>query len=311
MKPTPDIVAQRPLARHAEELIKPREAAPDLCESAREFGAALGKVLRDPLSALLGGAKLTITCAKAEQAEARLAFGQYKSPAAHFMIAGLPALSCMIISLSRQDALAMCDRAFGGNGAVFDNAGQGAEVEAGELPFSADITLNRLGASLATGLGALSGAGDAAQIVRRGTNLERLAPFGCKAETLCVTLSIAEEGGASWQIGLMGLATGFSALLAVLDRSDAADGMTRAPAGPHDEPFSEIPLPLRAVLAEMRLPVSQVSALTKGAMLPLSLRREVPLLAAGNELARGTIGTMDDRIALKLTRISSAKGPAQ
>jgi len=310
VKPFSDIIAERPLAQHAQELLRPRETAPDPSEAAQLFGAALGKELRDPISALLG-AQLSITCTRAEQAEARIAFGHYKQSAAHFLIAGLPLVPSMIISLTRPDALAMCDRAFGGNGAVIDGAGFNGAAQDDELPFSADLILTSLGESFAAGLGALSGAGEAVQVARRGNNLERLAPFGCKADTHCLTLSIAEEGRAPWQIGLMALASSFGAFLAKLERRDAAPGDPADRAGPDSEPFSGIPLLLRAVLTEMRLPVSQISALRQGTMLPLSLRREVPLLSAGTELARGTIGTLDDRIALKLTRISSAKGPAQ
>ncbi len=306
MKPQSDIVAERPLAQHADELIKPREAKPDMAANAQQFGTMLGKALRDPLSALLGGAHLAITCKDAERAAARLVFSHYKPPAAHFIVTGLPVLPSMIISLTRQHALAMCDRAFGGNGAVFDH-----ETPDAEMPFSADLTIARLGDTLAAALGAVSGAGDAVQVTGRGTNLERLATFGCQAQTLSLTLSIAEEECEGWEIGLMGLATGFGAFLASLDKPDASGSNRKAPTGPQDEPFCGIPLSLRAVLAEMRVPVAQISTLSKGDVLPISLRREVPLLAADHELARGTIGSMDDYLALKLTQISSAKGHLQ
>lgn len=306
MKPTPDIVAERPLARHAEALIKPREAAPDVAVTAREFGVALGKRLRDPLGALLGGAQLAVSCGEAEACEARVVFSRYKPPAAHFQLNGVPGMSGLFISLSRNDVLAICDRAFGGTGAIQEN-----DSGTGDLPYSADLILARLGKLLTGVLGDLTGQGEAIAIARRGENLERLAPFNFQAETLSLSLTIAEEGQEGWQINFMGLAAGFTAFLGALDGVDPAETAETIPLGPDDEPFCDIPLPLRAVLADMRVPVSRLSALAPGDILPLSLRREVPLLAQGTELARGTIGTMDDRVALKLTTITCAKGHFQ
>lgn len=306
MKPTSDIVAERPLARHCEALIKPRDAAPDLALTAREFGVAISKRLRDPLASLLGGAQLAIACSEAEICEARIVFSRYKPPAAHFHMSGLPGLNGLFISLSRNDALAMCDRAFGGSGAILEN-----DNGEGDLPCSADLILTRLGKLLGNVLGDLTGQGDTIAIARRGDNLERLAPFSFQAETLSLSLSITEEGHEGWQINIMGLASGFAAFLSALDGAGAADDGLVAELGPDDEPFCDIALPLRAVLADMRVPVSRLSALAPGDILPLSLRREVPLLAQGTEIARGTIGTMDDRVALKLTTITCAKGHFQ
>ena len=67
------------------------------------------------------------------------------------------------------------------------------------------------------------------------------------------------------------------------------------------EPFGAMPLSLSAVLVDMALPVSTISALQPGQVLPVSVARSIPLKAGGQTIAHGTIGALDDRVAVQIT----------
>ena len=70
------------------------------------------------------------------------------------------------------------------------------------------------------------------------------------------------------------------------------------------EPFASVPLDLVAVLAEMQLPVSRVSALQPGDLLALAIPAQVPLRLGDLTLAKGQAGTADGGLALRLSHIS-------
>lgn len=302
MKPFTDIVAERPLAQHCEALLTPRTPAPDIDQCAQDFGDGVAKALREPLRELLGGAPVQLSCSGIEHAEASVLIARFKGQNTHFVVDGLVAHGGLVATVASQQALIVCDRAFGGNGTV-------AELESNaELPASANLILGRIGLLLATALGDMGACADTVNITRRGTNLERLTPFGCHADCLSITLKIAEDERESWAITLTGLATGFGAWLAGLGGPGRATSQDAPPRGPSDAPFADIPLPLRAVLADMRLPVARVSDLAPGDLVPLNIRREVPLFARNHQLGTGTIGTLDGCVALKLTRMTCPQG---
>jgi flagellar motor switch protein FliM len=52
------------------------------------------------------------------------------------------------------------------------------------------------------------------------------------------------------------------------------------------------------------VPLAAISALEPGAVLPVAVARAVPLSIGGIEIARGTIGAQDDRVAVKLIKIA-------
>jgi flagellar motor switch protein FliM len=65
-----------------------------------------------------------------------------------------------------------------------------------------------------------------------------------------------------------------------------------------------MPLTLRAVLVDIPLPLSALGALEVGQILMVPLARAVPLHIAGCTIARGTIGAVDDRVAIQLSQLS-------
>ena len=73
------------------------------------------------------------------------------------------------------------------------------------------------------------------------------------------------------------------------------NGLTRA--------VMNVKLPVRSVLAEQKIPLSQLMALQAGDIIPISFGPEIPLLVANQRFARGAVGASNGRAALRLNRI--------
>ena len=137
--------------------------------------------------------------------------------------------------------------------------------------------------------------------------LEAATPFaGCKRTVMSFEVSIA--GTEAWEVTFVFPGSALAALFA--NRSDPveADAPGSVAAGdPLAQPFSAIPLPLRAVLVDMSVPVSTLSRLSPGMVIPVLVARTVPLIAGDQVVAHGAVGEMEDRAALQLTKITANK----
>lgn len=64
-----------------------------------------------------------------------------------------------------------------------------------------------------------------------------------------------------------------------------------------------VKLPVRSVLAEQKVPLSQLMAIQPGDIIPISFGPEIPMLVANQRFARGAVGASNGRAALRLNRI--------
>ena len=90
--------------------------------------------------------------------------------------------------------------------------------------------------------------------------------------------------------------------MARTDRAPGRKAGHSAPQHPTDEPFADLPLAVSAVLVDMSIPFSTLSALQPGQILPVAVARSIPLKVGGKTIAHGTIGAMDDRVAVQITQ---------
>jgi flagellar motor switch protein FliM len=58
---------------------------------------------------------------------------------------------------------------------------------------------------------------------------------------------------------------------------------------------------MSAVLVDMQIPFTTLSALQVGQVLPVAVARSVPLKVGDKTIAHGTIGAMDDQVAVQIT----------
>jgi flagellar motor switch protein FliM len=57
-------------------------------------------------------------------------------------------------------------------------------------------------------------------------------------------------------------------------------------------------------LVDVALPLSAISRLEIGQVLAVPVARMVPLRVAGRTVAHGSIGAVDDRVAVQITQLS-------
>ncbi len=294
MKPERSFVAARALAQHCPELV---QRGPDPAALLAAFGKAAqrgAEVFAKRLAPLNGGLTPAITAeAPRNLAEAGLVQSCGGLAANCLFALAQPGVT-LLASIDGGAMLGLIDRAFGGLGTA-------PAALPSVFPHSAELLIGKVESLLGEALAEVLGVGEPLRALRRNTSLADLAPFPAGARLVVVTCRFGEAERSAWSLTL---ALPLSALPKVFGRGAAqAVPPTRA-ADPAAAPFAEVPLPLTAVLVEMNVPLSAIAALTPGAVLPVSVARQVPLRVGPRTLARGTVGSQDDRIALQLTTIA-------
>jgi flagellar motor switch/type III secretory pathway protein FliN len=141
-------------------------------------------------------------------------------------------------------------------------------------------------------------------VIVRSESAGRLKPFDPEGEVLAFRLAIANRQGCEWHALLAIAAERMERLLPAAGRvAPRGAAARRAPASGTAAPFAAIPLPLHVVLAEIDLSLARLQTLAPGDLLPLALGRQVQLMLGDKPFAQGSIGTFEDRMAIRLTRI--------
>lgn len=303
MKPERSFIAARPLANHCAELLgagsgPAMESGPELL---RALAARLADVLPPRLAGLSGGEPPLVQTGDAEECNASALSGRIAPLAANCLLGSDAPGQSMLVSIEAEAVFRMIDRAFGG-------AGRAPEPLPTTFPLTAELMTTRLESVLGAALAEAVPAAASFAPLRRDASLSRLAPFAPAEPLAAVTLSLAEEDGAAWRITL-------AVPLALLAQWSAprprqkseAGGVSpgsEAPADPLSGPIGDVPLTLRAVLVDMRMAFSALSKLRPGQVIPVAVARNVPLCLAERVIAHGTVGAMDDRVALQINQLA-------
>ena len=304
MRMTHTFAAARPVAQHCRELTqrgpRPEERAVLLSAWRRD----LARILADELSGLLSGDRLDVAVSEPEALSGHAVLERIGPVAANSLLR-VAGGETVLASFDLATATALTDRSFGGEGkpdpAVPDR-----------LPRSAALLVDEIAATIAQAI-SRAGLGDHAaspdmvaggEVILRSESAARLKPFNAETPALLFTLVIANRQGCQWQALVALAAERMERLLPVPGRGPAPSGNRKphAPADPMAAPFSTIPLPLHVVLTEIDLPLVRLQNLAPGDTLPLAMGRQVPLMLGDRPLAHGSIGTLEDRMAIRLTR---------
>lgn len=296
MRPEFSFVPERAVARHCPELLRAPPGPADLLPRLDRAGTRLARALGNALAPLLG--EPPAVCCMTGQTMESGAFAASIAPLAGNSLVAGPGGSRLCLSIEAGVILRLVDRAFGGRGQVPDPL-------PAAFPLSAELMIARLEAAVLAALAeALGRPATALETLARAGSLADLEPFS-DAEALCVlTLAIEEANGIAWSLHLAVAEADLAAMLGEARALPAAAPLAAAPAarrGPLEEPFAELPLPLRAVLAECRISMSALAALRPGMVLPVAVARRVPVRAGDCTVAHGTVGTLDDRVAVQIT----------
>ena len=288
-------------ANHSDALFRQRAEPADLLPELGRLGERLARQLGPVLSSF-GGAKApevrVVGVERKSGAELAEAIGPL---AANCLLAFGGSKSRLLFSIDGAALLAQLDRAFGGTGEI------GGKLPAA-LPLSADLMAQRVEQGVAGLLDEQIDPSQPITVVERGSSYTGLAPF-LKTEILAVlSFEVAEPGA---QPLTMRLAVKADGLAAILPSTETRRRTPTHNAAPLDGPFADIALTLEAVLSEMRIPLSRIAVLAPGQTIPIPVARAVPLRIGGTIVARGTVGELDDRVALQITNSTPSRKEIQ
>ena len=293
MRPEPTFIAERALAQHCPELFeRGNDPSSDPLDAFGRLGTALARDVGASLAPLLGAEGLSFAATPPAKGDlARLA-ERIEPLAANSLLSIGGEGARMLVSIDAATVFEAVDRAFGGKGEV-------------PSPFpeafapSSEMMARRLTARVTAMLcAALSFEADAVQVLRAHASLASLEPFTADTPLALVSL-VAERAGSSSRT--IQLALPLAALASSVGEKSRKPPSPGAPSAQH-QPWSDVPLNLSAVLVDMRLPMSALAGLRPDVILPVAVAREVPLRVGATTLARGTVGTLDDRVAIQITQ---------
>lgn len=299
MKPQGIFIAERAVAQHCAEVLRSSPKAGDPLAELAAFGTRFADLLGERLAQMFPGVKIAVAAGEATDVPASVNEPRGEPVFSSSIVAG-PKDAPLYASLAQGAVLAMVDIVLGGRG-------KDCEMPAGKLPMSVLMMFGRFEKVLAGALSAaleLPGA-DAVRLRNPGAAPELAAPFaGYKRTVMPIRVTLADAKPAELNLTFPGA----SLALLFAGRGKAATAAPRAGViAPNVEPFAGIPLPLKAILVDMAVPVATLSRLEPGMIIPVAVARSVPLIAGDQVIAHGTVGSMDDMTALQLTRMVSHK----
>lgn len=307
MRLTHDFAPARAAAVHCPELTtrgpRPEEAAALLTAWRRDCA----RLLADDLSGLLSGDRLDVTLSEPDRLSGADALRRIGPMAANSLLRAGASGETVLLSFDFATAIALTERSFGGDGRITS-----AVPEA--LPRSAALLIEEAATMIAAALTRASfgdmpppagAAANAGEVIVRSESAARLKPFPLDAEALLFTLDIANRQGALWRGTLALAAERMPRLLPGGGRAARPRG-PRVPATGMAAPFAEVPLPLHVVLAEFDLSLARLQTLKPGDTIPLAMGRHVPLMVGEQVIAHGSVGTAEDRMAIRLTRFPAS-----
>lgn len=279
-------------ANHSGALLSQREAQVDLGPEFAAFGGRLAGALRACVAAVTDDAEVRIACLGAQDL-AGAGLPDHCAPliatSRHlFGVAG----NVLFLALDGRAMLEQLDRTFGGTGEIGD-------ALPAQLPHTASLLAQRFEkqvlAAVAGELGGLEFRPDAGMVA------DRRSPFTPDAALTALTLEISAAGGREWRIVLAVETAALSSLLPKRASAPRAPASRRKP-GIDEAPFADLPLSASARLVDMAMPLHRLADLRPGTMLPIMVARSVPLQVGEIVLARGTVGDVDDQVALQITQ---------
>lgn len=294
MKPIHDFVAELPLAQHCEQLIPPPAPERDLLKDVGDLACDIARELANDMATIASGKTITVTCADAARSNTTAFINRATKQTTHHVI-DVHKCGAMLFSIDHRTALHLTDRAYGGTGEISDPLPD-------DLPFSASLTLKQISASWCESLARIFPEEIAPQVLRYGADLGRLDPFRGQSECVHLEMTVEQDGHEPWILAVSASLPDMHQTTLRHRRGAKADAAPARINDPLAEPFGDITLPARAILAQMPVSLARASAFRPGDMLPLAIAREVPLDIGGKTVALGIVGAQDDRVALQITR---------
>lgn len=293
----------RPVAQHCAELTwrgpRPEERAETVAAWCRELGSELAQ----ELGQLFSGGKLRVSVSEPDLLAGKQVFERIGPIALNSLLRCGDGDQTMLLSLDNATAIALTDASFGGRGEVPDEAPV-------PLPRSVAMLVEQCASTIANTIALTNGSAERVRgdVLVRSESATRLKPFSEETDVACfaVTLSMGED--CEW--GML-LAVANDRLDGLLPGSAAQAPTSARHSAPSDGTGGAIgtmPLPLEAVLGEIDLTLERLEQLTPGDEIPLAIARDMKLRVGDLVVAHGTIGTFEDRLAVRVSGFAGRLG---
>lgn len=283
-------------ADHCSALLKRRAAPGELVPEFERVGERIAVALRRVAAAAWADSAIQVSALGAQT----VALAEIDSSAAPLTVNSLHGFGKdhrLLLSLDGRALLEQLDRAFGGSGDL------DRDLPA-ELPFSADILAKRFEAQVVEILSSELGSVPLRSLQRGGPAVALWAN-GTAPELAQIAFEVSGSTGKPWRIAVS-VETEHLAFLLPRHAAPKKPGEAqRATVG--GAPFGELPLSATATLVDMAIPLHRLAGIAPGTVLPIMVARSVPLHVGDVVVARGSVGDVDDQVALQITQTFSGK----
>lgn len=287
--------SERVKAKHCKALLDTGPSIGDLVPALSLVGERLARALGGGLAKLLGSDMPVVRVGMPMDGTLASIQAELDGLASHALMAVGPQGKPMLLTFEAAPVFRLVDRTFGGRGDVPDPLPE-------SFPLSAELLIARIEETVAEAVTVAFGGGmeHGVRALRRETSLRQLAPFDRTEDLLQLSLEIEEAGFDPWSLSLAFPQATLAALVTVPRHPRVVRGLFPAP-DPAAEPFASMPLPVKAVLVDMTMGFSRLSSLKPGDILPVAVARSVPLKVGDRTIAAGTVGELDDRVAVQVS----------
>ena len=295
-----DFAYSRPIAQHCSELTwrgpRPEERDGAILAWKRDLAGEMAQ----ELGQILTGEKLEVTIGELEMMTGGQVFERIGESAVNTLLRIGTGDQTVLLSLDNATAIALTDCSFGGEGAIPDDVPS-------QLPRSAGLLVEQFGASIARVIAMARGINEPArgEVLVRSESVVRLKPFSAAAQITVLNITIAKGAFTEWQVLIALPSEGLDDLLPKANSSRSALAQQKSAGA---DPYANVPLVLEAVLTEFELPLAKIERLQPGDEIALNIPRELPLRIGKDVFAHGVPGTLEDRMALRLTRVPHRAG---
>ena len=288
----PDTATAKRAARHCDELLSRAATPVDFEAEFARFVRQLADQAQPLLSELCDDRGLSVAMGSIAPIPAADWLAQLGAGGLHGFYSLGSDRSGALVSTSVGELVAQFERILGGTGEV--------DPECDTLPASAACFARQFEDKL-TAL--LRRATDRREFAMgsSGEHAHEIMPFAGTEKVWTVTMTATGKGAAQgWSIrfalcqATLTEMVGSRAVSPATGRSLGARGLDGSAIG-------EVDLPLRAVLVDVPMAISRIAQLTEGSMIPVAIQRNVPVLIGNTTIAHGSVGELDDRVAMELT----------
>lgn len=289
MKPESAFVAERSAATHCPELFRRGPTPADLLSQFAGVGERMVRLLAERFAPIQGGNAPTLRCLPVQECDAG-ALANKIAPLAGNCLLDAGGGILLLASFQAEGIFHLLDRSFGGPGDV-------PKPLPDSFPYSAELMMYRLETTAASSL--TKALGREVNPKARSERFAELSSFSKDTLLAVLPIEATQADGMSWTVTI---AAPLAALETLFDRGETSPAPRTGRHHPAEAPFGELPLTLRAVLVDMRIAVAALSELQPGQILPVSVARSVPLRVGETTIGQGTVGALDDRVAVQLTQ---------